>query len=150
MLNIDIKLHHPLAKIPQHARPGDAGYDLIAAINSPQNIWPGQRVAVPSGISIHIGTPLYYAMVAPRSGLGKQGIILANTVGVIDSGYTGEIVNYLWNSGDNLFVLSPGDRVAQMVFMPVLHANWSQVEEHEETERGANGFGSTGLRASSL
>ncbi|OGO79177.1 MAG: deoxyuridine 5'-triphosphate nucleotidohydrolase [Clostridiales bacterium GWB2_37_7] len=133
--------------IPAYATPGSAGMDLKACIDEAVVIKPGQIAKIPTGIAIQIPNSYIGGFVFPRSGLSsKHGISLINCVGVIDSDYTGEVVCPVVNHSDKEFIINPGDRIAQLVFMPVCNASLIQVEELQETERGSGGFGSTGLK----
>lgn len=148
---IDVKIKYVSPKIgklinpPQYATSGSAGMDLAACIDRPITIKPGERVKIPTGIAIQLPSNQYVALIFARSGLGiKHGITMSNGVGVIDSDYRGEIICGLINLGEHEYVINPGDRMAQMVFMPVIMASFIPVEELDETERGAGGLGSTG------
>lgn len=133
------------AKIPEYATKGSAGMDLSACIEEDLQISPGEIVKVPTGISIQLPDSSIAAYVFPRSGLSsKHGISLVNSVGVIDSDYTGEIICPLINHGKTDYMVKKGERIAQLVFMPVYKAVFLEVEKLEETERGSGGFGSTG------
>jgi dUTP pyrophosphatase len=133
--------------IPAYATEGSAGMDLKACIDEAMVIKPGQIVKIPTGIAIQLPDNHVGGFVFPRSGLSsKHGISLINCVGVIDSDYTGEVVCPVVNHSDSEFTVSPGDRIAQLVFMPVCNASLIQVEDLQETERGSGGFGSTGLK----
>ena len=130
---------------PAYATAGSAGMDLRACIDEPMTIRPMERVKVPTGFAIALPGPQWVAFIFARSGLGiKSGITLPNCVGVIDSDYRGEIIVALTNLSDTDYTIQPGDRVAQLVIMPVTQADISVVDELDETERGAGGFGSTG------
>ena len=130
---------------PAYATAGSAGMDLRACIDEPMTIRPMERVKVPTGFAIALPGPQWVAFIFARSGLGiKSGITLPNCVGVIDSDYRGEIVVALVNLSDTDYTIQPGDRVAQLVIMPVTQAEIAVVDELDETERGAGGFGSTG------
>ena len=130
---------------PSYATPGAAGMDLRACMDSPMTIRPGERVKVPAGFAIGLPGPEWVALIFARSGLGiKSGITLPNCVGVIDSDYRGEIIVALTNLSDEDYTIQPGDRVAQMVVMPVTQAHSHVVDELDDTQRGAGGFGSTG------
>ena len=130
---------------PAYATAGSAGMDLRACIDEPMTIRPMERVKVPAGFAIALPGPQWVAFIFARSGLGiKSGITLPNCVGVIDSDYRGEIIVALTNLSDTDYTIQPGDRVAQLVIMPVTQADISVVDELDETERGASGFGSTG------
>lgn len=133
--------------IPKYATQGSAGMDLRACIEKSITITPGQIVKLPTGIAIQIPNRYIGGFVFPRSGLsGKNGISLINCVGVIDSDYTGEIICALVNHSKNEFTINPGDRIAQLVFMPVCNASLIQTDELTKTERGSGGFGSTGVK----
>ena len=147
MKNIDLKILDPRMKelLPAYGTPGSAGLDLRACIDAPLTIEPGQTVLVPTGLAIHIGDPGYAAMILPRSGLGhKNGIVLGNLVGLIDSDYQGQLMVSTWNRSHASFTLQPLDRLAQLVIVPVLQVGFNVVEEFASSERGAGGFGSTG------
>lgn len=147
MMQIDVKildkrLHEYL---PSYATPGSAGLDLRACIDRTETIQAGQTILVPTGIAIHIADPSLAAMVLPRSGLGhKHGIVLGNLVGLIDSDYQGQIFVSCWNRGQASFELSPMERIAQLVVLPVVQVGFNVVEEFDISQRGENGFGSTG------
>lgn len=133
--------------IPSYATSGAAGMDLKACIEETLMLEPGQIVKIPTGIAIQIPSKYVGGFVFPRSGLSsKHGISLINCVGVIDSDYTGEIICPVVNHSDKEFKINPGDRIAQLVFMPVCNATLTPVEELQETERGSGGFGSTGIK----
>ena len=147
MKNIDLKILDPRMKelLPAYGTPGSAGLDLRACIDAPLLIEPGQTVLVPTGLAIHIGDPGYAAMILPRSGLGhKNGIVLGNLVGLIDSDYQGQLMVSTWNRSHASFTLQPLDRLAQLVIVPVLQVGFNVVEEFASSKRGAGGFGSTG------
>lgn len=132
--------------LPRYATAGAAGMDLTAALDEPVELLPGQRLLVPTGIAIGLPGPHLVALVFARSGLAsKHGIQLANGVGVIDSDYRGEIKVALQNNGAEPFVIRDGDRIAQLVVMPVVAVEWKEVKELQPSERGAGGFGSTGI-----
>jgi dUTP pyrophosphatase len=132
-------------QLPAYATPGSAGLDLRAALTEPLTLAPGQTVLVPTGLAIHIANPGYAAMILPRSGMGhKHGIVLGNLVGLIDSDYQGELMISTWNRGQAAFVLNPMERLAQLVVVPVVQAQFKIVDAFETTQRGAGGFGSTG------
>jgi dUTP pyrophosphatase len=131
--------------LPQHATPGAAGMDLRACIDAPLTLGPGAAELIPTGLSIYIADPDLAAVLLPRSGLGhKSGIVLGNLVGLIDSDYQGPLMVSLWNRGSAAFVINPGDRIAQMVFVPVARVEFEVVEDFSATARGAGGFGSSG------
>lgn len=130
---------------PKHATAGSAGMDLLACIDKPITILPGATELIASGIAIHIADPKYAAFVLPRSGLGhKHGIVLGNLVGLIDSDYQGQILVSCWNRSQNPFVISPGERIAQLVVVPVLQPEFEIVDDFDKSQRGDGGFGSTG------
>ena len=147
MKNIDVKILDPRMKelLPAYATAGSAGLDLRACIEAPLVLEPGQTVLVPTGLAIHVADPGYAAMILPRSGLGhKNGIVLGNLVGLIDSDYQGQLMVSTWNRGHAAFTLQPLDRLAQLVIVPVLQVGFNVVDEFASSERGAGGFGSTG------
>jgi len=150
MKQIDLKILDPRMKdfLPAYATAGSAGLDLRACVESPLTIEPGQTVLVPTGLAIHIGDPGYAAMILPRSGLGhKNGIVLGNLVGLIDSDYQGQLMVSTWNRSQAAFTLQPMDRLAQLVVVPVLQVGFNVVDDFASdnpSERGAGGFGSTG------
>jgi dUTP pyrophosphatase len=131
--------------LPAPATEGSAGVDLRACIDAPLDVAPGQTELIPTGMAIYIEDPGLAAMILPRSGLGhKHGIVLGNLVGLIDSDYQGQLFVSCWNRGQENFTLEPGARLAQLVIVPVVRANFVEVEEFAETERGVGGFGHTG------
>ncbi|HSN17670.1 MAG TPA: dUTP diphosphatase [Gammaproteobacteria bacterium] len=131
--------------LPQHATAGSAGMDLRACLKGPLVLKPGDTALIPSGIAIHIDDPGYAAVLLPRSGLGhKHGIVLGNLVGLIDSDYQGEVLVSCWNRGKDEFTVNPGERIAQMVILPVVQAKFEVVSEFEESKRGSGGFGHSG------
>lgn len=131
--------------LPAYATPGSAGMDLRACLDAPIAIAPGHTVLVPTGISIHIADPGLAAVILPRSGLGhKHGIVLGNLVGLIDSDYQGPLMVSCWNRGQEAFTLNPMERLAQLVIVPVVQAQFRVVEAFGASERGTGGFGSTG------
>ena len=132
--------------LPSYATSGAAAMDLRACLNEPQTVLPGETVFIPSGIAISIHDPSLVALLIPRSGLGiKHGIVLANTVGVIDSDYQGEISIGIYNRGQATYTIEPGERICQMMFVPVMQAALTLVEEFSrESDRGVGGFGHTG------
>ena len=149
MLEIQIRvLDARLGKqfpIPGYATAGSAGLDLRACLDAPAVLEPGGTQLVRTGLAIHIGNPGYAALILPRSGLGhKHGIVLGNLVGLIDSDYQGELMVSCWNRGEAPFTLQPFDRLAQLVFVPVVQARLIPVETFEASERGEGGFGHTG------
>ena len=133
--------------LPEYATDGSAGLDLRACIDEPITVKPGETRLVATGIAIHIADPGYAAVILPRSGLGhRHGIVLGNLVGLIDSDYQGEVGISCWNRGSEPYVVEPGDRIAQLVVVPIARARFELVEEFAATERGAGGFGHTGRR----
>ena len=133
--------------LPAYATAHSAGMDLRALPEAPLELAPGEAQLVPTGIAIHIGDPGLCAVILPRSGLGhKQGLVLGNLVGLIDADYQGPLMLSLWNRGRNSLTISPGDRVAQLVFLPVARAALRQVDQFESSARGEGGFGHTGVR----
>jgi len=131
--------------LPHYATPGAAGLDLRACLDAPLALAAGQSQLVSSGIAIHVGDPGYAAVILPRSGLGsKNGIVLGNLVGLIDSDYQGPLMVSLWNRGTAPFTVQPLDRIAQLVVVPVVQVEFEVVEEFAASSRGAGGFGSTG------
>ncbi|MCJ1883258.1 dUTP diphosphatase [Pseudomonas sp. LA21] len=131
--------------LPQYATPGSAGLDLRAMLKEDLLLEPGQTVLIPTGLSIYIADPGLAAMILPRSGLGhKHGIVLGNLVGLIDSDYQGELMVSCWNRGQTAFNIAVGERIAQLVLVPVVQAHFELVESFDETQRGAGGFGHSG------
>lgn len=133
--------------LPRRGTDGAAGMDLIACLDEHLRIEPGEAHLIPTGIAIHINDPQVAAMLLPRSGLGhKHGIVLGNLVGLIDSDYQGQVFVSLWNRGRERFVVEPGDRIAQMVFVPVVPVEFEVVDKFEESRRGSGGFGHSGRK----
>lgn len=131
--------------LPAYSTGGSAGLDLRACIDEGVVLRPGSTELIPTGLAIYIEDPGYAAVILPRSGLGhKHGIVLGNLVGLIDSDYQGELMISAWNRGITEFVIEPGDRIAQLVVLPVQQVKFEVVEEFTNTERGAGGFGSSG------
>jgi len=131
--------------LPGYATAGSAGIDLRACVDEPLTLEPGATELIPSGIAVYISDPALAAVILPRSGLGhKHGIVLGNLVGLIDSDYQGQVFVSCWNRGQEAFVIEPGARLAQMVFVPVVQAEFEIVEEFTTSDRGAGGFGHTG------
>lgn len=131
--------------LPTYATNGSAGLDLRVCIDSPIQIAPGETVLLPTGLAIYIADPKLAAVILPRSGLGhKNGIVLGNLVGLIDSDYQGELKISCWNRGQDHFTVNPGERMAQLVFVPVVQATFEVVDDFIETSRGEGGFGSSG------
>lgn len=147
MKKIDIKILDSRLKdqLPTYATSGSAGLDLRACIEHVMTIQPGEAHLIPTGIAIHLSDPGLAALVLPRSGLGhKHGIVMGNLVGLIDSDYQGQIFVSCWNRGQAPFLLNPLERIAQLVVVPVVQVGFKVVDDFEQSERGANGFGSTG------
>jgi len=131
--------------LPAYATPGSAGLDLRACVNAPVSLKPGQTELIPTGIAIHISDSGIAALILPRSGLGhKHGIVLGNLVGLIDSDYQGQLMVSCWNRGSAAYELKPLDRLAQLVFIPVLRASFSETTDFTASGRASGGFGSTG------
>lgn len=131
--------------LPAYATEGSAGLDLRACLDQALTLEPGQTELIPTGLAIHIADPGLCAMILPRSGLGhKHGIVLGNLVGLIDSDYQGQLFVSCWNRGQTSFTIEPGERIAQMVLVPVMQAEFEIVDEFSDSERGAGGFGSSG------
>ena len=144
VLDARIGSQYPL---PQYATPGSAGVDLRACIDAAVELKPGDTTLIPSGIAIHLDDPGYAAIVLPRSGLGhKHGIVLGNLVGLIDSDYQGQIFISCWNRGQTAFTIQPGERIAQLVVVPVAQVEFDVVTEFVASQRGAGGFGSSGTK----
>ena len=132
-------------QLPHYATPGAAGLDLRACIDAPLVLAPGETRLIPTGLAIHLADPGYAALILPRSGLGhKHGIVLGNLVGLIDSDYQGQLMVSAWNRGSESFELAPLERLAQLVIVPVVQAEFNVVEAFESSRRGEGGFGSTG------
>ena len=147
MKNIAVKILDPRMKdqLPAYATPGSAGLDLRACIDEPITIQAGQTVLIPTGLAIHLADPNYAAMILPRSGMGhKNGIVLGNLVGLIDSDYQGQLMVSTWNRGNKEFTLQPMERLAQLIIVPVVQVGFEIVEEFGDSARGEGGFGSTG------
>ena len=147
MKSIDIKIldERMRALLPAYATPGSAGLDLRACIDAPITIDAGATVLIPTGLAIHVADPGYCAMILPRSGMGhKNGIVLGNLVGLIDSDYQGQLMISTWNRSGTAFTLQPLDRLAQLVIVPVMQVAFNVVDEFDASDRGAGGFGSTG------
>ena len=132
-------------QMPAYATPGSAGLDLRACLDAPLTLAPNAWHLVPTGMAIHLGDPGYAAMILPRSGLGhKHGIVLGNLVGLIDSDYQGQLMVSAWNRSDTAFTIEPMERIAQLVIVPVVQAEFNLVSEFPASERGEGGYGSTG------
>ena len=131
--------------LPHYATAGAAGMDMRACVDAPLEIAPGETRLIPTGLAIHIEEEGLAAMLLPRSGLGhKHGIVLGNLVGLIDSDYQGQVFVSCWNRGGESFIVEPGERIAQMVIVPVVHADFEIVDDFVVSDRGAGGFGHTG------
>ena len=148
-MKIDLKILDPRIGqefgLPRYGTDGSAGLDLVACIDSPAILKAGATELIPTGIAIHLADPNYAAVLLPRSGLGhKHGIVLGNLTGLIDSDYQGQVFVSCWNRSSHDFTIAPGDRIAQMVILPVVRAEFNVVESFRESERGDGGFGSTG------
>ena len=134
-------------ELPAYATQHSAGLDLRAALEAPLTMQPGDAALVPSGLSIHIADPALCAVILPRSGLGhKHGIVLGNGNGLIDADYQGPLMISAWNRGGAAYTIEPGDRIAQLVLLPIVRATLQVVDTFDESGRGAGGFGHTGLR----
>lgn len=149
MQKIQLKILDPrlgyTIELPDYATPGSAGLDLRACIDTPIMLAPGETTLIPTGLAIHIDDPGLAAVLLPRSGLGhKHGIVLGNLVGLIDSDYQGQVFVSCWNRGQSAFEIKVGERIAQMVFIPVVQVGFERVEEFTTSERGTGGFGHTG------
>ena len=147
MTTIDLRILDPriAPTLPAYATPGSAGLDLRACIDAPLVLQPGQAELVPTGLAMHIADPGLCAMLLPRSGLGhKQGLVLGNLVGLIDSDYQGPLKVSAWNRGAAPVTIQPLDRIAQMVIVPVVQAAFRVVDDFAASARGTGGFGSTG------
>ncbi len=148
MTTIEVKLldARMADALPAYATPGSAGLDLRACLDEPLLIEPGQTRLIPTGLAIHIADPGLAAMIQPRSGLGhKHGIVLGNLVGLIDSDYQGPLMVSCWNRGQAAYTVQPMERIAQLVIVPVVQASFRRVEAFDVSDRGAGGFGSTGV-----
>jgi dUTP pyrophosphatase len=148
-VKVDLKILNPRIgrdfPLPKRATAGSAGLDLRACLDQPLELAPGATALIPTGLAIHIADPKLAALIIPRSGLGhKHGIVLGNLVGLIDSDYQGELMISCWNRGAQAFRIEPGERVAQLVVVPVVQVEFEVVESFEESARGSGGFGHTG------
>lgn len=146
-MKVDVKILDPRMadQLPTYATPGSAGLDLRACTDGPIELGPNQWKLVPTGIAIWLKDPGYAALILPRSGLGhKHGIVLGNLVGLIDSDYQGQLMVSCWNRSDEPFTLQPMERLAQLVVVPVVQAHFNVVAEFPPSQRGENGYGSTG------
>lgn len=141
---LDSRLGKEIA-LPHYATDGSAGLDLRACLDQPASLQPGETLLVPTGLAIHIADPHLAAVLLPRSGLGhKHGIVLGNLVGLIDSDYQGQVFVSCWNRGNSAFTIEIGERIAQMVFVPVVQAEFECVTEFDQSRRGDGGFGHSG------
>jgi dUTP pyrophosphatase len=141
---IDPRLGNEIA-LPQYTTPGSAGMDMRACVDDVISIQPGETRLIPMGFAMHMADSGLAAVILPRSGLGhKHGIVLGNLVGLIDSDYQGQVYVSCWNRSGEEFTINPGDRIAQLVFMPVIQCDWQLVENFEDSERGEGGFGHSG------
>lgn len=150
MKNIQVKILDPRVgkdfPLPTYATPGSAGLDLRACIDAPLQLAPTETLLIPTGIAIHIADPTIAAMILPRSGLGhKNGIVLGNLVGLIDSDYQGPLMISCWNRSNDNFSIQPGDRIAQLIFVPIIQTQFELVAEFDNSERGTGGWGHTGV-----
>ncbi|WP_418139606.1 dUTP diphosphatase [Oceanimonas smirnovii] len=149
MKSIELKILDPRVgtdfPLPAYATPGSAGMDLRACLDEPLTLAPGDTQLLPTGLAIHIQDPGLCATILPRSGLGhKHGIVLGNLVGLIDSDYQGQLMVSCWNRGKDSFTIAPGERIAQLVILPVVQAQFTLVNDFDQSERGEGGFGSSG------
>ncbi len=151
MKQVEVKILDPKVgneiPLPTYATDGSAGVDLRACIDEPLTLEPGQTELIPTGIAIHMKSKDIAATILPRSGLGhKHGIVLGNLVGLIDSDYQGQLFISCWNRGNETFTIEPADRIAQLMFIPVIQPEFQLVEEFEQSERGEGGFGHSGRK----
>ena len=149
MQSIQLKILDPRIgseyELPDYATDGSAGIDMRACLDASLQVQPGDTHLLPTGIAIHIGDPTVAAVLLPRSGLGhKHGIVLGNLVGLIDADYQGQVFVSCWNRAHQSFTIQPGERIAQMVFVPIVRAHFEVVESFQESARGAGGFGHSG------
>lgn len=149
MLDIELKILDPRLErdipLPHYATPHSAGLDLRACLTESLAVSPGANHLIPTGLAIHIGDPGYCGLILPRSGLGhKHGIVLGNLVGLIDSDYQGELLISCWNRGTTAFTIEVGERIAQLIIVPVARARFTQVSEFGASQRGSGGFGHSG------
>lgn len=149
MQKVQVKILDPRIQnefpLPTYATPGSAGLDLRACLEQPLQLGVGETQLIPTGIAIHIGDPGLAAVILPRSGLGhKHGIVLGNLMGLIDSDYQGQLMISCWNRGNDHFTIQPGERIAQLMFVPVVQAEFEVVAEFSSSERGTGGFGHSG------
>ncbi len=149
MHDIQLKILDPRVgkelELPAYATDGSAGLDLRACMDEPLTVQPGETHLVPTGFAMHINDPSLAAVLLPRSGLGhKHGLVLGNLTGLIDSDYQGQVFVSCWNRGGKTYTIEPGERICQMVFVPVVQARFNVVEEFNQSERGEGGFGHSG------
>ncbi len=149
MRSIELKILDPRVgdsvPLPHYATEGSAGLDMRACIDAAITVAPGETTLIPTGLAIHIGDPALAAVLLPRSGLGhKHGLVLGNLTGLIDSDYQGQVFISCWNRGQSSYVIEPGERIAQMVFVPVEQVRFAVVDEFNDSERGSGGFGHSG------
>ena len=148
-MHVELKILDPrlgdAIPLPHYATPGSAGLDLRACLDAALTVQPGATHLIPTGMALHIADPAYAAMILPRSGLGhKHGIVLGNLVGLIDSDYQGELLGSCWNRGTQPFTIDVGERIAQLIIVPVVQAQFEIVEEFAASQRGSGGFGHSG------
>ena len=151
MIDVELKILDPrlgdAIALPEPATAGSAGMDLRAALEAPLTLAPGETALVPTGFALHIGDPNWCALIVPRSGLGhKHGLVMGNLVGVIDADYQGPLMISCWNRGRESYTIAVGDRIAQLLLVPVAQARLHVVTEFAASQRGEGGFGSTGIR----
>lgn len=149
MRSIDLKILDPRVgdsiPLPHYATDGSAGLDMRAVLDAPLAVQPGETHLVPTGLAIHVADPGLAAVLLPRSGLGhKHGLVLGNLTGLIDSDYQGQVFVSVWNRGSSTYEIQPGERIAQMVFVPVEQVRFNVVEDFDESKRGDGGFGHSG------
>ena len=149
MRSIDLKILDPRVgdtiDLPHYATDGSAGLDMRAVIDEALTVEPGDTVLVPTGLAIHVADPALAAVLLPRSGLGhKHGLVLGNLTGLIDSDYQGQVFISCWNRGSKSYEIQPGERIAQMVFVPIEQVRFNVVEDFDDSKRGAGGFGHSG------
>ncbi len=146
-MKLDVKIldERLRSQMPAYATPGSAGLDLRACLEEPLTLAPGAWQLVPTGMAIHLADAGYAALILPRSGLGhKHGIVLGNLIGLIDSDYQGQLMVSAWNRSQTVFTIAPRERIAQLVIVPVVQAEFNLVSEFPASERGEGGYGSTG------
>ncbi len=151
MTEVELKILDPRVgrnfPLPAYATDGSAGLDLRALLDAPLALLPGASALIPTGIAIHIADPDHCAVILPRSGLGhRHGIVLGNLVGLIDSDYQGPLMISCWNRSNEVYTISPGDRIAQLIVLPIARATFRVVDEFVDSARGTGGFGHTGQR----